>query len=75
MERAAAGGAAACARLARCSSPTQLRRQPHPTTNPIQCSALLAAMEYLEDHLPDWLGEELAGYGDEDYLVIDCPGG
>ena len=31
-------------------------------------------MEYLEDHLPDWLGEELAGYGDEDYLVVDCPG-
>ncbi|KAI8468028.1 MAG: GPN-loop GTPase [Monoraphidium minutum] len=35
---------------------------------------LLAAMEYLEDHLEDWLGEELAGYGDEDYLVLDCPG-
>ncbi|GBF90441.1 hypothetical protein Rsub_03437 [Raphidocelis subcapitata] len=35
---------------------------------------LLAAMEYLEDHLQDWLGEELGGYGDEDYLVIDCPG-
>lgn len=31
-------------------------------------------MEYLEDHLADWLGEELAGYGDEDYLVLDCPG-
>jgi hypothetical protein len=31
-------------------------------------------MEYMEDHLTDWLGEELAGYGDEDYLVLDCPG-
>lgn len=39
-----------------------------------QHSALLAAMEYMEDHLADWLGEELAGYGDEDYLVLDCPG-
>jgi hypothetical protein len=45
-------------------------RTPPPTP-----SALLAAMEYLEDHLGDWLGEELAGYGDEDYLVLDCPGG
>ncbi|KIY94452.1 hypothetical protein MNEG_13509 [Monoraphidium neglectum] len=36
--------------------------------------ALLAAMEYMEDHLDDWLGEELGGYGDEDYLVLDCPG-
>ena len=38
-------------------------------------SGLLAAMEYMEEHLEDWLGEELAGYGDEDYLVLDCPGG
>lgn len=31
-------------------------------------------MEYLEDNLEDWLGEELEAYGDDDYLVFDCPG-
>eukprot|EP00882_Tetradesmus_deserticola_P005090 GHRQ01005362.1.p1 GENE.GHRQ01005362.1~~GHRQ01005362.1.p1 ORF type:complete len:277 (+),score=129.82 GHRQ01005362.1:409-1239(+) len=35
---------------------------------------LLYCMEYLEDNLEEWLGEELQGYGDEDYLVFDCPG-
>ncbi|KAF8063789.1 gpn3 [Scenedesmus sp. PABB004] len=35
---------------------------------------LLYCMEYLEDHLDAWLGEELGPYGDEDYLVFDCPG-
>lgn len=35
---------------------------------------LLYCMEYLEEHLEDWLGEELEGYGDEDYLIFDCPG-
>ncbi|MEW5301447.1 MAG: hypothetical protein WDW38_001181 [Sanguina aurantia] len=35
---------------------------------------LLYCMEYLEDNLEEWLGEELEGYGDEDYLVFDCPG-
>ncbi|EFJ47752.1 hypothetical protein VOLCADRAFT_81366 [Volvox carteri f. nagariensis] len=35
---------------------------------------LLYCMEYLEDNLHEWLGEELEGYGDEDYLVFDCPG-
>lgn len=31
-------------------------------------------MEYLEEHLHEWLGTELQGYGDDDYLVFDCPG-
>jgi hypothetical protein len=31
-------------------------------------------MEYLEDNLDEWLDEELSGYGDDDYLVFDCPG-
>jgi hypothetical protein len=31
-------------------------------------------MEYLEDNLEEWLSEELEGYGDDDYLVLDCPG-
>ena len=31
-------------------------------------------MEYLEENLEDWLGEELAPYGDDDYLIFDCPG-
>ena len=31
-------------------------------------------MEYLEEQLSEWLGDELAGYGDDDYLVFDCPG-
>jgi len=36
--------------------------------------ALLACMEYLEEELEDWLSEELEPYGDEDYLLFDCPG-
>ncbi|KAK9839039.1 hypothetical protein WJX74_008262 [Apatococcus lobatus] len=35
---------------------------------------LLYCMEYLEDNLDDWLGEELESYGEDDYLVFDCPG-
>ncbi|KAK9814787.1 hypothetical protein WJX72_011474 [[Myrmecia] bisecta] len=35
---------------------------------------LLYCMEYLEENLDDWLGEELEGYGDDDYLLFDCPG-
>ncbi|GIL61781.1 hypothetical protein Vafri_16166 [Volvox africanus] len=35
---------------------------------------LLYCMEYLEDNLHEWLGEELEGYGEDDYLVFDCPG-
>jgi hypothetical protein len=31
-------------------------------------------MEYLEENLEEWLGQELDGYGDDDYLVFDCPG-
>lgn len=31
-------------------------------------------MEYLEENLEDWLSGELEGYGDDDYLVFDCPG-
>ena len=41
---------------------------------PIACSGLLAAMEYMEENLEEWLGEELEGFGDDDYLVFDCPG-
>jgi len=56
----------------------QQKRRPmtpmRPQCTPNARSALLACMEYMEDHLADWLGEELAGYGEEDYLVIDCPG-
>jgi GTPase SAR1 family protein len=35
---------------------------------------LLYCMEYLEDSLDDWLAESLEPYGDDDYLIIDCPG-
>eukprot|EP00879_Flechtneria_rotunda_P005279 GHRR01005565.1.p1 GENE.GHRR01005565.1~~GHRR01005565.1.p1 ORF type:complete len:273 (+),score=103.11 GHRR01005565.1:450-1268(+) len=35
---------------------------------------LLYCMEYLEDNLDEWLGDELGPYGDDDYLVFDCPG-
>eukprot|EP00199_Chlamydomonas_sp_CCMP681_P006572 CAMPEP_0119104244 /NCGR_PEP_ID=MMETSP1180-20130426/2502_1 /TAXON_ID=3052 ORGANISM="Chlamydomonas cf sp, Strain CCMP681" /NCGR_SAMPLE_ID=MMETSP1180 /ASSEMBLY_ACC=CAM_ASM_000741 /LENGTH=280 /DNA_ID=CAMNT_0007088943 /DNA_START=107 /DNA_END=946 /DNA_ORIENTATION=- len=35
---------------------------------------LLYCMEYLEDNLDEWLGEELEGFGDDDYVVFDCPG-
>jgi len=35
---------------------------------------LLHCMEYLEDSLDDWLQERLEGYGDEDYIIFDCPG-
>lgn len=31
-------------------------------------------MEYLEDNVDDWLGEGLSAYGDDDYLLVDCPG-
>jgi GTPase SAR1 family protein len=31
-------------------------------------------MEYLEDNLEEWLGGELEAYGDDDYLIFDCPG-
>lgn len=38
------------------------------------CRGLLYCMEYLEENLDDWLGEELEPYGDDDYLIFDCPG-
>ena len=31
-------------------------------------------MEYLEENIDEWLGEQLAGFGDDDYLIFDCPG-
>jgi GTPase SAR1 family protein len=37
-------------------------------------SGLLACMEYLEENLDEWLGEELESFGDDDYIVFDCPG-
>lgn len=36
--------------------------------------ALMYCMEYLEENLDEWLGEALEGYGDDDYLLFDCPG-
>lgn len=35
---------------------------------------LLYCMEYLEEELDDWLAEQLEPYGDDDYLLFDCPG-
>lgn len=35
--------------------------------------ALLYAMDYLLENL-EWLEEELSGFLDDDYLLIDCPG-
>jgi GPN-loop GTPase len=34
---------------------------------------LLYCMEYLLDNL-DWLENELCQFGDDDYLILDCPG-
>ena len=31
-------------------------------------------MEYLEENIDEWLGEALAAYGEDDYLIFDCPG-
>ena len=36
--------------------------------------ALLYCMEYLEDHLGDWLQDVLSGFGEDDYVLFDCPG-
>ena len=35
--------------------------------------ALLYCMEYMEENLQDWVQEELSAYGDDDYLLFDCP--
>eukprot|EP01025_Chloroclados_australasicus_P039876 TRINITY_DN41513_c0_g1_i1.p1 TRINITY_DN41513_c0_g1~~TRINITY_DN41513_c0_g1_i1.p1 ORF type:complete len:280 (-),score=42.93 TRINITY_DN41513_c0_g1_i1:303-1142(-) len=35
---------------------------------------LVYCMEFLIDHIDEWLGEELEGYGEDDYLIFDCPG-
>lgn len=35
--------------------------------------ALIYCMEYLLENM-DWLSEELDGFDDDDYLVLDCPG-
>lgn len=35
---------------------------------------LVYCMDYLEESLEDWLGDELEAYGEDDYLVFDCPG-
>lgn len=35
--------------------------------------ALIFCMEFLADN-PEWLGEQLDGYSDDDYLLLDCPG-
>jgi len=31
-------------------------------------------MEFLEDSLDEWLGEEMAAFADDDYILFDCPG-
>lgn len=36
--------------------------------------ALVYAMEYFEEHIEDWFGEVFEDFGDDDYLVFDCPG-
>lgn len=36
--------------------------------------ALMCAMEFLEEHIPDWLAPELEGFAEDDYVVFDCPG-
>lgn len=41
---------------------------------PYVCSGLLYCMEYLEENLESWLGEELSSFVDDDYLIFDCPG-
>ena len=38
------------------------------------CRGLVACMEYLEENLDDWLGEELESFVDDDYIIFDCPG-
>lgn len=35
---------------------------------------LLYCMEFLENRLDDWLSEALDCYGEEEYLMLDCPG-
>ncbi|KDD74281.1 putative ATP binding protein [Helicosporidium sp. ATCC 50920] len=35
---------------------------------------LLYCMEYMEEHLDEWLGQELESFGEDDYLLFDCPG-
>jgi len=35
--------------------------------------ALVAAMEYLSDNL-DWLEEQFDSFGEDEYIIIDCPG-
>jgi hypothetical protein len=35
---------------------------------------LLYCMEFLEDCIEDWLADLLEGYGEEEYLIFDCPG-
>ena len=37
-------------------------------------TALSPLAEYLEDNLEDWLQEVLSDYGDDDYVLFDCPG-
>lgn len=36
--------------------------------------ALMYCMEYMEENLHEWLGEELEGFGEDDYIILDCPG-
>ena len=35
---------------------------------------LVYCMEYLEESLDEWLGDELEAFGEDDYVVFDCPG-
>ena len=36
--------------------------------------ALVYAIEYFEEHIEDWFAEVFQDFGDDDYLVFDCPG-
>lgn len=36
--------------------------------------SLMYCMEYLEDNIENWFDDEMKGYGEDDYLVFDCPG-
>lgn len=31
-------------------------------------------LRYLQEHMDEWLGEQLEDYIDDDYLLFDCPG-
>jgi hypothetical protein len=36
--------------------------------------SLIYCMEFLEENIEGWFAEEISGYGEGDFLIIDCPG-